>query len=124
MTTKLFEIRDRGTLIPVMATKMRTESDGSASEDETMDAEEYLLHGSGFNPNGKPLVVLCRLECSGVDGNATYDPFAWGGGARTLKVAHRHIIDHFDELPSGAVVDVEFILGETKQPKITERLTT
>ena len=53
--------------------------------------------------------------------NATYDPFAWGSDTRTYQVAHQYIIDHFDELESGAVVDVEFILKETTEPKKSER---
>ena len=117
MITKLFEIRDKATFIPVMATLMRP----AVGDDE----EFYLLRRAGFNIFERPQsVILCRLECSGVDRNATYDPYSWGGGARTYQVAHQYIIDHFDELPSGAVVDVEYILQETKQPKQSERITT
>jgi len=41
-----------------------------------------------------------------------------------MTVVHLHLEKHFEELPSGSVIDVEFILGETAQPKISERLTT
>ncbi len=34
---------------------------------------------------------------------------------------HTWLIDHFDEIESGAVVDVEFILGEKPAPKVSER---
>lgn len=36
--------------------------------------------------------------------------------------AHNWIIDHWQELKDGDVVDVQFILGETKEPKVSERL--
>jgi hypothetical protein len=58
------------------------------------------------------------------DQDATNDPYSWGirnKGPRTFPVAHNWIIDHFDEISDGDVIDVEFILGETKQPKTTER---
>lgn len=115
MITKALEIRDRGTFIPVIAIKM-VPDDGMDHE-----PERYLLRRSGYGFDD-PCVVLCRMECSGVDRNATYDPYSWGGGARTYQVAHQYIIGHFDELESGDVVDVEFILGETSKPKISERL--
>lgn len=117
MITKALEIRDRGTFIPVIAIKMVPPEPDSGY----FDPERYLLRRSGYGFDD-PCVVLCRMECSGVDRNATYDPYSWGGGTRTYQVAHQYIIDHFDELRSGDVVDVEFILEETSKPKISERL--
>lgn len=116
MITKALEIRDRGTFIPVIAIKMVP-----SGLEENYDCEHFLLRRSGYGFDD-PCVVLCRMECSGVDRNATYDPYSWGGGTRTYQVAHQYIIDHFDELKSGDVVDVEFILEETSKPKISERL--
>lgn len=117
MITKAFEIRDKGTFIPVLATKM-VPADGVDYE-----IERYLLRraGHGFD---FPSIVLCRMEASGVDRNATYDPYSWyswGGGSRTMTVAHSHIEKNFDALKSGDVIDVEFILNETKVPKTSER---
>jgi hypothetical protein len=40
-----------------------------------------------------------------------------------MPVSHNYIIDHFDELADGDVVDVEFILGEKPAKKVSERLT-
>jgi hypothetical protein len=48
------------------------------------------------------------------------DPHDWG--SRTMPVARNHIIDHFEALSDGDVVDVEHILGETTEPKVSERL--
>lgn len=117
MIVKAFEVRDRCTFIPVFAVKM---TPGEQNGD-SVEKERYLLHRAGYTYFDDSCVVLCRMEASGVDRNATYDPYAWGGGTRTYQVAHQYIIDHFDELESGAVVDVEFILGETKEPKKSER---
>ena len=36
--------------------------------------------------------------------------------------AHRHIQYSWDELESGDVVDVEYILGESKFKKVSERI--
>ncbi len=108
MTTKTLEIRDKGTFIPVIAIQ-------TMAADE---AEEYLLNRAGFRQS--LCVILCRLECSGTERNASYDPYAWGG--RTYPVAHQYIADHFADLESGDVIDVQFILGETASPKISERL--
>ncbi len=116
MIVKAFEIRDKGTFIPVLAVKM-VPDEGFA---EFHQGEWYLLRRSGYPFDSQPCVVLCRMECSGIDRNATYDPYAWGG--RTFPVAHQYIVENFDSLESGAVVDVEFLLGETTEPKKSERL--
>jgi len=85
------------------------------------DQERYLLARSGYgqDPRANVCIVLCRMEASGVDRNATYDPYSWGN--RTMTTAHLHILEHFDEMFSGDVVDVEFIVGITKKPKLSER---
>lgn len=119
MITKAFELRDRGTFIPVIATKMVPSTDTPGQ----YEPERYLLRRSGYPADpSDACVVLCRMEAGGVDRNATYDPYAWGGGTRTFIVAHEYIIKHFDELTSGDVIDVEFILGETTEKKVSERL--
>jgi len=39
-----------------------------------------------------------------------------------MLIAHQYIRVHFDELKDGDVVDVQFIMGKTTEPKISERL--
>jgi hypothetical protein len=112
MISKTFEIRDSATFIPVLAVKLSP----SCEEDR------FLLGraGYGIQPEQQGgYILLCKLD--GGEGFCTCDPYAWPGGARTFKVAHDYLIRHFDELGSGAVVDVEFILGITKEPKKSER---
>lgn len=116
METKLFEVRDTATFIPVLAVQI---------EFSNADwRERYLCRRAGYGPDhSPPLVIVCRLEASGVDRNATYDPFAWcaDNGTRTLCEAHQYIAAHWYELRSGDVIDVQFILGETKEPKKSEQ---
>lgn len=42
---------------------------------------------------------------------------------RAYPVAHKYIIENWAKLKDGDVVDVQFILGETKAPKVSERGT-
>lgn len=119
MDVKLFEIRDAGTFIPVYAFRCRP-SDSSEAAHEA-HRENWLLWRSGFsNMADDHHVILGRLEAAGVNRNASYDVHAWGG--RTYPVAHQHIVDNWNQLKSGDVIDVEFILGITKAPKTSEQL--
>lgn len=111
METKTFEIRDRGTFMPFLAVRLLP----------SCEADRYLFARAGYTlqpvTQGE-YVILINIEGNGV--NAQYDPYGWPGGARTVPAAHQYIIDHWSELESGAVIDVEFILGETKEQKISE----
>ena len=115
MTAKLFEIRDLMTTISALAVKLES----------TDDAERFLLAHAGFgltHDEQARYVVLLRL--GGSSGEWTCDPHSWSPPfARTMPIAQQYINAHFDELQSGAVVDVQFILGETANPKISERVT-
>jgi hypothetical protein len=100
MTTKLFEIRDRGTLVPALAIQV-SKADG------------WLMERAGFGET--PMVYLIMLATE----HCAYDPFHWPN-QRTMGNAHRYIEAHYDELENGAVVDVEYILGERGAPKVSE----
>lgn len=105
MQTKAVEIRDRHTFIPAIATLLEAAS----------EPERYLMARCGFPGNGSH-VVLTKL----VDGSSSHDPYRWPGDTRTMRIAHRWILDFFPELEDGAVVDVEWILGETPAPRESE----
>jgi len=109
MTSKTFEIRDRMTFIPVLAVQL-----GPGGE-----ADRYLLARSGYGcgPAEQAEYVLL-VQINGGHGAAMSDPNEWGG--RTMPVAHQYIKENFDSLASGAVVDVEFILGEKTLPSTSE----
>jgi hypothetical protein len=108
LETKVIEIRDSATFIPVLCVDIQPHS----------GIQTYYMRRLGYPCDGRPNILMTRL--SG-EGQATNDPYAWRG--RTFPVAHNHIIDHWQELSDGDVVDVEFILGEKPTKKVSERLT-
>ena len=103
MRVKLFEIRDRGTFMPAMATLAK-------SDDRH---EQYLLSSSGFG-HPSPLIILYFLELN--EGHC--DAYHWGN--RTRNTAHKYIQQNWDVLKSGDVIDIEYILGETREPKVSQ----
>lgn len=108
MIVKLLEIRDRATFMPMFA------FDCTANNGD----QHYLLRRAGYGVEPR-CIMFGYLEGFG-GGAASYDPYKWGD--RTKHVAHLYIQEHWDELKDGDVIDVEFILGETTEKKISERI--
>ncbi len=109
METKTFEVMDAGTFMPVLGVRL----------DPSCERDRWLLARSGFGRSAddqRRYVMLTRLA----GGEMKYDPHAWPGGTRTMSVAHEYIVEHWDELEIGALVDVEFILGISAKPKRSE----
>lgn len=100
--SKEFEIRDVATMIPVMGTKIMERS--------------WLTSHAGW---GEYIpVLLTKLH----DGTSNFDAYEWGHSrSRTMLHAHLYINEHWSELKDGDVIDIEYILGETGVPKISER---
>lgn len=112
MQCKTFELRDSGTFVPVLAIKL----------EPGCEEDRYLLGRTGYGTDPKvqsKYVLMCGL--SGGEDKITCDPYDWGEN-RTRHFAHKYIIEHFDSLKSGEVIDVEFILGEKPNKKKSERL--
>lgn len=107
MQMKLFEVRDRATCIPVGAIQL-----GS-----TDPHEQRLITHAGYGPPAEQSQYLLLFRLDSVGNQISYDPFFWG---RTLGEAHSYIAAHFDALQTGSVIDIEFILGETRAPKTSE----
>jgi hypothetical protein len=116
MIAKALELRDEATFIPVLCVDMNP-----VAEDYIVQhpAQKYLLRRCGYACDGRPNIIMTRLDGYGL---ATNDPYQWGG-QRSYPVAHAWIIAHWHELADGDVIDVQFILGETKEPKRSERET-
>ena len=106
MHTKLFELRDRMTFIPIVCIDCRRHYD---------DVSNFLLGRSGY---GYTHSVLMTALAGGRKAHS--DPYDWAD--RTYQTAHLYIIEHWDELTSGQVIDVEYISGETPTMKVSERL--
>jgi hypothetical protein len=99
MKVKLFEVRDRMTLVPAMAIQVS-------------GADGWLMRRAGFESPMVYLVKLATEECK-------YDPYNWN--CNTMRYAHHYIQEHFDELEDGQVIDAEFIRGERPAPRVSER---
>lgn len=108
MEVKLFELRDRGTMVPVVAIKVAARS----------EAEHFLLRHSGY---GLPSDLILMGGLAGGEDKLTCDPYDWGGNGTRLT-AHVYIQKHWAELASGQVICTEFIRGERETPKVSERL--
>jgi hypothetical protein len=106
MIIKAIEIRDAMTFIPAIAIKLAPANEG----------QRYLLRRAGYQFE-RSSVILQRLT----DNEAQSDPHSWSGGARTMPAAHEWLLEHFDSVNDGDVIDVEHILGLTPAPKASER---
>lgn len=115
MRAKALEIRDAGTFIAALAVDMNPSGLFTAA-----GAQRYLLRRCGYPCDGKPNVILTRLDGYGT---ATNDPYYWPASPRTMRIAHKWILEHWNELEDGSVVCVENILGERDEPKKSERDT-
>ena len=104
MKVKTLEIRDRATFIPVFAISTQANN----------PEQHYLLRRAGYSPNSD-LIMIGSLH----KGHHTYNYYDWDD--RTMKTAHKYIEENFQDLKDGDVIDVEYILGETNKPKISEK---
>ena len=108
MEVKCLEVRDAMTFCPVICIRPVPSN----------EQQRYLLRRDGYRGDGSEhCIIYIQPQCRGV----AYDCYDWPANPRTHRVAHNYIAQHWDELADGAVVDVEFILGETDKPKISER---
>lgn len=108
MEVKTFEVRDAGTFIPCIAIRLNPAT----------EKDRYLIGRAGYGQSAEEqgeYVIFGRLEA---ESEFHFDAFAWGN--RTMQTAHHHVSTHFDALESGALVDVQFLKGETSEPKVSE----
>jgi hypothetical protein len=116
MLTKILEIRDEGTYFAVLAVNMNP---GPAVPDDYSDygARLYHLRRVGYPCDGRPNIGITHLSA---DGKPFWnDPYGWGG--RTYPVAHNYIIENWETLRDGDVIDVRYILHEVDKPATSER---
>jgi hypothetical protein len=107
MEIKCLEIRDRGTFIPVICLRPVAEN----------EAQRYLLRRDGYRADhSEPCIIMIDAQCRGV----AYDPYDWINDARTKREAHHYIRENWHDLRDGDVIDVEYILGETTEKKVSE----
>jgi hypothetical protein len=108
MEVKCLEVRDAGTFIPVICIRPVPDN----------EAQRYLLRRDGYRGDAEErCIIYINAQCRGV----AYDPHYWEVNSITHTVAHNYITEHWHELADGDVIDVQFLLGETKEKKISER---
>ncbi len=111
MEIKCLEIRDDGTFIPVICIRPVP----------TNNEQAYLLRRDGYRGNEtERCIIMIDAQCRGV----AYDPYDWKGDTRTKPRAHIFIEAFWHTLKDGDVVDVQYILGETEKPKVSERVSS
>lgn len=108
MEVKLFEIRDVHTFIPVMAIKLCGRS----------EQERYLLYRAGFGRTWRTQSEYILMSTFGTNAHTTVDPFTWK--SHTLEEAHVEILHKWSHLNSGDVIDLEYLRGESLEPKKSE----
>lgn len=109
MEIKCLELRDDGTFVPVICIRPAPDS----------EAQRYLLRRDGYRgAEDERCIIMIDAQCRGV----AYDPYDWKD-RRTKGTAHNYIAEHWHELNDGDVIDVEYILGESAAPKVSERHT-
>jgi hypothetical protein len=107
MEIKCLELRDTNTFIPVICIRPVAEN----------ESQRYLLQRDGYRADhSEHCIIMIDAQCRG----CSYDPYNWIG-SRTKGQAHSYIEEHWHDLTDGDVIDVQFILGETKDKKRSER---
>jgi len=81
--------------------------------------ELYLLGRCGYSVDDIREGRFVLFAHAAGSGKMHYDPHMWGD--RTYLTAHKYVSEQFDNLIEGAVIDVQFILGETLAPEQSER---
>ncbi len=104
MEIKILEVRDSMTFLSILAIKIEPDN----------PLQYYYTMRCGYRNN--PAIMITQLDGERM---ASADPYSWKD--RTFSIAHNHIILNWDDLKDGDVVDVEYILKETKKPKPSER---
>lgn len=107
METKLFELRDVGTFIPLLCIKPQAGEDFLTSP---LSFTAKMAWRYGYRDARAVIVTHMGEPRRGCH----VDPYDWND--RTFKSAHLYIEEHWDELKSGALIDVRVILGETTEP--------
>jgi len=107
---KGIEILDTATCIPVLAMRV------NPSTITPREAQMFRRGGFGQMPRNADIYTwMMTLSGSLIN----YDSHNWRN-QRTLGGAHRYIEQHWDELNSGDIIDMEYVLGESSAPRGTD----
>lgn len=113
MLTKTFEIIDKAWSRPVIATKITPWC--------AADTRLLAQAGIGFNIEGRSNIILVTVILDG-EGCSRIDAQGWPYSPRGLRIAHHYFDFHFDILESGELIDIEYLVGETKTKRIDDTI--
>lgn len=125
MEVKVFEIRDNATAIAALAIKPRVTAPDVYSDEpppdavrryggvERVDVIAYLNGKCGF-PEGHNAILFTYLAGRGAFSADPYDH------SNTMRQAHAFVIDHWDKLVSGDVIDLRVVRGERDEPATSD----
>jgi hypothetical protein len=118
IAAKVFEVRDRGTFIPVLAVETADWNDSLSQQAWLMRRAAYLSQQAWLMRRAAYAhhILLTHLTSRRTE----YDPGVWDN--RTMKTAHQYIIENWSSLKGGEVIDVRFILNEVDKPCESERM--
>lgn len=118
MEHKIFEVLDSSTCMVIMGFIIKPRFFRNLDTDPNHFIEGIkevaLLSRAGYGIDemlNNGYIGLITLDSGNFSGSS--DPYGHRG-SRTLITAHDYIIKNWGTLKSGDVIDVEFILGETK----------
>lgn len=103
METKIFEVRDRATMMAVMATHTTV-----GVREGTR--EQKLIRRAGFG-SGDGLVIVTPLTSAPY--KSSYDGYHFGPSRTIGQELIDYIQDNWGALENGELIDVRVILGET-----------
>ena len=111
--TKIFEVRDRATLIPTIAICIDT----FQFDKKINTVGDFLVNRAGYEGYNVRVSTLKDLQFKKSWKEWNYDL------GRTLPEAHKWLATEYNFINScsGDVIDVEYILGEVDKPKVSER---
>lgn len=116
INAKIFELRDRGTLIPWLAIRLAY---------PMSEAERALWKRAGYGsvPEESDCIIQGPAHCSGESARGEVLGYnaQWISNNRT-RMAAVFIRENFDALASGQVIDVRTVLGEAAEPVRSEIL--
>jgi len=102
MQLKIFEVRDEATFIAAFA----------FSTDNPAPGQAQLLAREGYRDR--------QIMFGYLSGERPASPDYYFWDCRTMATAHKYVFENWDRLRDGDVIDVQFILGETKEAKRSE----
>ena len=114
MNTKLIEVRDRGTRVHVLAIRFSAEN----------EAENFILSSAGYGMNNndyREYIIMLDINTPIRVWFNSFDCEVANKYARTFPEAHKELETNWDKYQSGDVLDVQFVLKETDQPKQSDR---